>query len=65
MGDFLRLWSLIDLCHASDKLPVFIRTAWLDVNIRSAAPLEETLLVVVELTEIDDSSSSGRRDFVL
>lgn len=46
-------------------MPVFIRTAWLDVNIRSAAPLEETLLVVVELTEIDDSSSSGRRDFVL
>jgi len=31
-------------------------TAWLDVNIRSAAPLEETLIIVVELTAIDDRS---------
>ena len=30
------------------------------MNLRSAAPLNETLAVVVELTEIDTSSSSGR-----
>ena len=30
------------------------------MDLRSAAPLNETLLVAVELTEIDTSSSSGR-----
>ena len=35
-------------------------TAWLDVNLRAAAPLDETLLMVAELTTIDNSSTPGR-----